>query len=148
MAVTRRSFLKAGSLAAVCAGVPIAVAKGATGQPGGVANPASAHTGGAVDLFSSSSFSAHLNTKFRVRLKDARVVDLTLIEVEDSRHRRLARNGKGESFSLRFSVPRDEGFAQGIHAFQHDALGKFSLFIARVDREKRLLTYEAIIDRT
>jgi hypothetical protein len=145
MPVSRRGFMKTGSIAAICAGIPLEFLNVASARQvrGGVVRA----PGKSGSLFMRSTFTPHVNTTFHVRLGDGRVVDLTLVEAED-----LGRSGdkpsdKGERFALRFEAAHAKKFPQGIYTFEHEELGTSSLFVAPVDRPTTKVTYEAIVNR-
>jgi Domain of unknown function (DUF6916) len=93
-----------------------------------------------------ASFAAYVGSTFRVRGEGKQAAVLTLVAVEDLRAgaRRPGRDG----CSLVFAGTRQKPLAQGTYQFTHDALGEFSLLLARLNtRQKGAVRYEAIINR-
>ena len=57
----------------------------------------------------------------------------------------IDRGFKGESFRLGFESPRKSGLTQGTYQFDHENLGRFSLFLVPTGGSG--VRYEAIINR-
>ena len=88
------------------------------------------------------AFSQNAKTKFRVPLDEARVVELELVEISE-----LKLHPRQEEFSLEFRGPLDSFLGQGVRNFEHDALGKFELFIVPVQQDAQGFYYEAVFNR-
>ena len=86
-----------------------------------------------------ATFAGHLNTKFRV--VDQPGTELELIEVDDGS------KGRHISFSLQFRGPQQPMLPQRIYALEHDALGRFDLFIVPIERDAQGLKYQAVFNR-
>ena len=147
---SRREFLKAGAMAAVATGIPLAMVNAAPGwsqQPRRIGWPAS--RSGREDVYSLATFAPHVESSFNVRTGINRV-QLTLVEAADLNPATTGSSacGQGECFALRFAVPLHHQFPQGIHSIEHPALGQFPLFLAPVGRPTLFVIYEAVINRT
>ena len=88
------------------------------------------------------AFSQNANTKFQVALDENAMVELELIEVSE-----LKLHPKQEEFSLEFRGPLDVFLGQGLRNFEHDAMGKFELFIVPVEQDAQGVYYEAVFNR-
>ena len=75
-----------------------------------------------------SQFQPHIGDRFSVTPQDgssrARLTLATIVERPVT--------GNVAQFSLVFDGPSDEPIADGVHAFQHPALGSFEIFIANI----------------
>jgi len=154
MPVTRRSFLKAGALTALSAGFVINLAGLALAQTG--SNPAQdfpvsqeAKTD-PVFYYKKATFDPYVNTTFRARAR-GEDISLVLVKVTDACSTprngltRKARATEGFKLLFRASAPLTE--LTTIHNLEHDALGKFSLFLVRISPEEdREIYYEAVIN--
>ena len=104
-----------------------------------------------LDELTLENFSELLNTKFRVRLDSATVLEAHLTEATRARPSGSAPTGSDasrfESFSLVFCGPADRPLAQGIHRFEHEQIGAFDLFIVPIAREAQAMKYQAVFNR-
>ena len=146
MPISRRHFLRAGSVVMVAAGAPISLNalaavrradhNGLPGQPSDT--PA---------LMSKAMFAAHLNTVFRVRLNDRQEVPVELIELHDcGPAQQPAAHAGRECFALAFRARTPRLLKQNTYRLEHRALGQFDLFIAPVKSKKYGQVYEAVIN--
>ena len=138
MSLSRRSFLRTGTVAALFAGLSLHSLKTAFGQKGGEDQgyfqvPAEAKAERAF-YFTKSTFEPHLNTDFRSRLAVV-VTTLRLIAVEDC-PTPPATDDAGECFSLTFRADRELTSLTSIHVFEHGALGEFPLFVSPTKSKK------------
>jgi len=96
-------------------------------------------------------FHALLKTRFRVVAAAATVVELELVEAMRSRTLPRAATSDTaappESFSLIFYGPDQVFLPQQMYPFEHDALGRFDLFIVPVGRAPGLFHYQAVFNR-
>ncbi|MGB9179342.1 MAG: twin-arginine translocation signal domain-containing protein [Pyrinomonadaceae bacterium] len=151
---SRRKFLKAGALAALVAGAQLKSFTFVSAQQirGGRLNPAGdfqvpqKSQADIINYFSKETFAPYLSTSFRASLKTAPGATLKLIEVNDLKaSRKHPETVKG--FSLIFSGPKSKRLEPKIYTIEHDALGRFSLFLTPVEREAGRLFYEAVFNR-
>jgi hypothetical protein len=88
-------------------------------------------------------FVQHLNTPFAVRSADGTCARLVLADVSE-----CPATKNVEQFSLIFHAPPCTAVRDGTHAFQHAALGDFSLFIVPVGASNlRRTVYQACFSR-
>jgi hypothetical protein len=80
-------------------------------------------------LFRLGTFVPHLNSEFAVK-RGEEWVTLTLAEANDSS--RPPEGETSQAFSLIFSATPDKPLQQGIHDFQHSAIGSFEMFIVPI----------------
>ena len=131
MPISRRIFLRAGTMVVLGAAAQSKLAKVVVGQKSG---------GGRVDTvtgfrvpaaslddpltyYTKSTFLAHLNSKFRLRQGDSSSSVVTLVEVVDftpSQSKVAAQVGNRECFSLVFSGGKQ--LPQGTYTVEHGAL--------------------------
>ncbi len=95
-----------------------------------------------------ATFAAVMNTKFRLCVAAADVVELELIE---ARAGRSVAPPPGqpcyENFSLLFAGPLDRPLGQRLYSFEHDQIGRFELFIVPVGYGAGGLHYQAVFNR-
>lgn len=147
MRTSRRSFLKTGTISLLSVGAPAVLAKTAAGRPlGGVESRAGLASG---DLnFTKRMFMPLVNTSFRVHTGSA-TVKIRLAKVTDLKtvSNSPARIAGRESFSLLFVDSRKtSGLTQDTYVVEHEALGRFSLFLVPIGQPETG-HYEAIIIR-
>ena len=153
MAISRRSFLHAGAVAAVAASLPLGVFARGQGQALQEQNPAHIPfpVPGASRLdpmfyLNKASFTPYVDTTFRLRGEGKQAALLTLVAVEDLRA--SARRPDRDGCSLLFTSARQKPLPQSTYQFEHDSLGEFSLLLVRLNtRHKGAARYEAIINR-
>jgi hypothetical protein len=89
-------------------------------------------------------FSRCRGGQFVVSVAPGVVVELTLIEATAMPARSHA--ARPVPFSLVFLGPKGRGLSQGIHAFDHDELGPFEMFIVPIAPVEQGPRYEAIFN--
>lgn len=98
-----------------------------------------------LTYLTSRHFEPFVNTVVRVKKSESRTIELELIEVKQLNHEVNDKRGfYGESFSLLFQNAGKTKLPQGTYEIEHDALGRFSLFL--VPTGLRGIRYEAIIN--
>lgn len=150
MSITRRKFLRAGTLVALSAAVPLKSALLVSGQNRKGGNPGDGlTTQNPSDLlanYSKSAFSSYLNSIFRLYTGYS-TVDLMLVQVEDQAALEKGAPAGGECFSLVF-VGGSTALSQGTYRVEHPALGSFQLFLVPGGPDKYgAQSYVAIINR-
>jgi len=122
VSINRRRFLKAGSVAALFAAVPL---KNVCGQSWKDRDRSSSRNDGALAYYSKSTFETYLNSFFQLHTPDG-VVAVKLEQVSDM----PAPNG-GECFTLLF---RGGEYAnrQDTYTIDHPSLGTFDLLLVPV----------------
>lgn len=100
--------------------------------------------------YTRATFEPYLQSDFRVTVGPYKVVNLTLVKVEDQRPR--VRKGsvrtEGESFTLLFKANDKLSELQQTYVLDHEALGKFSLFLVDASEKESDVYYLATINRT
>lgn len=90
-----------------------------------------------------SSFSEHLNTKFRVHPDESTIVEVELIEATDA-----GSTPRQERFSLIFRGPREPFLPQSMYRMEHDRMETLDLFLVPVaNDEEDGFQYEAVFNR-
>src|SRR2546428_5239357 len=154
MSITRRKFLRAGTLVALSAAVPLKsallVSGQQTGKGGGKGNPGdhltSQNPSDLLASYSKSTFSSYLNSIFRLYTGYS-TVDVMLIRVDDMEPEVKGTPAGGECFSLVF-VGGSVALSQGTYRVEHPALGTFQLFLVPGGSDKYgAQSYVAIINR-
>lgn len=149
MKLSRRKFVKAGIIAAACApllSVKPALARAWTDQP-------SSASLNQLNYYNESTFKPYVNSSFRVYLSPTETRTLQLTEVINhdttSQDQQSSRLYSSECFSLLFTLPPGEHFAQDTYLIEHDALGAFYLFVVPVSPQNKQSQdfYEAVIYR-
>mgnify|MGYP003579463586 CR=1 FL=1 len=142
MAISRRSFLQVGAVAAVAAGTPLSAAAFALTDK----NQKWVSSRG-IPLLSKATFASLLNTSFQILPDRQQKVRVELVEIEDFTQAQKQPNRAGnECFSLAFRPSSHPRLKQATYRVRHDNLGDFDLFIGRVKSEKYGMVYEAIIN--
>ena len=104
-----------------------------------------------LDQLSFQALSAALQTSFRLRVDDSRVMELRLVEAVRRPDACPARPSpspaKFECFSLLFAGPREPLLAQRTYLFQHEQIGEFQLFIVPVGVTATNAQYEVVFNR-
>lgn len=144
MSISRRKFIRVGTIAAIAAGISIRpsmipLAQDVVDKAGGstVTDPLANYT--------QSTFAQYVNSIFRLR--GFTTVDVTLVKVEDTLPAKVSRAGGRESFALFFrggsiKLPQDT------YIVEHAALGTFRLFLVPSDADENgAQGYVAIINR-
>jgi hypothetical protein len=158
MIFSRRGFLEKGMMVALTAALPLKLAGSVAGQqernglvnlPTGFQIPHESHAN-AVIYFKKSTFSPYLKTRFGIRLKNSKVVQMSLVRVSDigpaAGRAADALVGK-ESFSIIFRAPSySKRIPQDTYTITHGALGTFKLFLVPMDKDTQGLYYQGIIN--
>ena len=145
MATSRRKFIKAGTLGALFAGIPLkAAAREIFESP---ATFTSTDLNRGLDM---RAFAQHLNSEFRIHHANSKVTSVKLIEVNDLRSP-SATNTQGvdskECFSTVFLGSNRPSLPQSTYTVEHRSLGKFSVLLVPVGQSKTEQHYEAIFNR-
>src|SRR5258706_8648256 len=128
MSFTRRKFLKAGTLVALSAVIPLNVAGQA--QKGRDGNPIDQNKDVAADplsMYTRSTFSSYLNSIFRLYTGYS-AIDVALVEVKDLAPGAKTAETGAECFSLLFRGG-SVALKQNTYKIEHPSLGAFPLFL-------------------
>ena len=158
MTVSRREFMRAGSVLAVAAGLSLSFADLAVGQKRSPKTPkedtsalipyAAQHD--SLFTMTRETFSQYVNTTFVIDPGYTFPIETRLIEVIDLRSTAdQKKNAPGkECFSILFQPTGPEkSVKQNTYRVRHDALGTFDLFVVPMRDKQGRLFYEAIINR-
>ena len=107
-----------------------------------------------LEDMSCETFAGQLDTTFWIHAAPGRSIQVKLVEVKRRQDRPLKPGQRppgdagNEKFSLFFSGFRSELLPQDTYAFEHEALGRFDLFIVPVGtRSPCKITYEMVFNR-
>jgi hypothetical protein len=159
MNITRRKFLRVGSISALLAGVNLSPAriifgqqKGASLGKGSLAIPYEAKTD-PVFYFTPDSFASYVGSTFRVSRGKGIAFDATLVAVADLKAQTQARARAfraevqtGQCFALSLRAGERDTLSQGTCKIAHAALGHFSLFIVPGSSSADGTSYTAVIN--
>lgn len=146
MSISRRGFLRAGTLVALAAAVPVSVLGQNRKENDG--NPVDQQTTQSDPLssYNKSAFASYVNSIFRVYTGYS-VVEVALTRVSDLPTGGPAAPAGGECFSLLF-VGGSKAFDQGTYKLDHPSLGSFQLFLVPSGADDNgAETYIATINR-
>jgi hypothetical protein len=144
MSISRRKFLKAGTIVAISAGIPLNVLANGSAGAGSLIFPGlgSSAPRSAMD---SEVFARFLNTQFTLRQGETQA-KFTLVEVRHWNKRSSKKTADGkECFSLIFENAGSERLTQDTYTAAHSSLGEFPLFV--VPSGKTQKKYEALFNR-
>ena len=154
MKIPRRTFIKAGIIAAACAGVPLALvtssAQDGSAQRGGYFPIPPEVQNDPTSYYTMATFVPYIKSGFQFQV--GRLwKHMKLVEVKNlcPPQANASVNNLGECFSLSFIAARGQKIEQKIYTVRHAALGKFSLFLVPIGRRTRTTPeyYEAVINR-
>jgi hypothetical protein len=150
MSITRRRFLRAGSLVALSVAIPL---KSVLGQ--GIskkdldANPIDRSQEATADQlanYNKAAFASYLNSVFRLYTGYS-TIEVTLVEVQDMVSKTVKPQPGSESFSLVFRGG-NKTLDQGTYKLEHPSLGLFQLFLVPGNKDdKGAASFVAIINR-
>jgi hypothetical protein len=155
MPISRRIFLRAGTMVVLGAAAQSKLAKVVVGQKsGGLVDAVSGFRVPAASMddpltyYTKSTFLAHLNSKFRLRRGDLSSSVVTLIKVVDnapSQSKVAAQVGSSECFALIFSGGKR--LPQDTYTVEHGALGTFKLLLVPSGKPGGVPQWDAVINR-
>jgi hypothetical protein len=145
MSLSRRKFLRAGTLVALSAGIPLKTLVASTVSQRSSFLPTDNQLN-AGSYLNRETFSSQLNTKFSFAHKDVQGVSVKLIEVNDLTPKTMATSGK-ECFAVVFRGPRNAPLRQETYAVTHESLGKFDMLVVPIASHPEGVYYEAIFNR-
>jgi hypothetical protein len=153
MSLSRRGFLQSAFVSAVAVGMVSQSAVSVFGQKSELKDsrgyfqvPPQTY-GERFFQFTQTTFEPYLQSEFRVSVGPYKVVNLTLVRVEDERPRKESQRSEGECFSLLFKADAKLSDLQQTYVVQHEALGKFSLFLVDAGEKDGAVHYLAVINR-
>ena len=155
MSISRRIFLRAGTMVVLGAAAQSGLAKAVVGQKsGGRVNTVTGFRVPAQSMddpltyYNKATFVAHLNSQFQLRQGNSKSSVVTLVEVIDfkpSQNKIRAQVGNAECFSLVFSGTKQ--LPQATYIVEHGALGTFKLLLVPSGRPGGVPQWDAVINR-
>ena len=152
MVVSRRSFMKKGSLLVLATGVSLGEAKSIFGRDShaGSLSPQEPLPAPKVDnatslVFAKSTFEPYVETVFRITSKRTTPVKSTLTSVADIGPVPDQKVPGRECFVIKFRGAR--ALPQDRYQLEHEALGKFELFLVPAGKNRKGFYYQAVINR-
>jgi uncharacterized protein DUF6916 len=149
MSLSRRKFLRAGTLVAVSAGIPLRTLAAETLSPPSPLLPNNGHLNAGLYL-NRETFSRYLNTKFSLSHGDAEAIAVRSIQVNDwtpkAGRPSAAATGR-ECFSVVFIGSHSAPLRQETYTVTHDSIGKFAMLVVPVGKDKEGVYYEAVFNR-
>lgn len=155
MTVSRRNFLRAGTMLTLTAALPLSLTTFAIAQKRKAAppNPDRPNVPLAAQQnplynYTRETFTPYVNSIFTVNAVPW--AEIVLIEVKETPlvvDKKATRTPTGECFTLTFRGPNRTRFRQDTYTVEHAALGKFDLFITPTDRPGKYQLYTAVINR-
>ena len=153
MAVSRRKFLKAGTMVSIATVIPLKGVVSVFGQQTGT-NPEALFKIPAESVpderLTEEAFSRHLYSKFRIYTTLVTVIDLELINVkrwDTTATKHESKTVKLDSFSVLFRGPQATAIESRTYRITHDQMGTFDLFISPVNDRKKERLYQAVFNR-
>lgn len=148
MSFSRRKFLRAGTLVAISASIPLKnVIAGTHGAPDLTLDNSSLDK----RLFlSRESFARNLNTSFSFRHQNLASTRLELVEVNDltpAAGRASAGATGKECFAAVFVGSAKTPLPQETYTVTHGSLGKFEMFVVPIGKNRQGMYYEAVFNR-
>lgn len=156
MPISRRFFLKSGTLTALAAGVALNsnhLAFGQTRTQGvnlGYPIPITAQQQPTY-MFTRATFDPYVGSIFQAPNARGGMVNLTLLSVTTNKPSTTTKISTAparetDSFSLMFKAAGPLPPFTSIHQISHPALGKFDLFLTLHSQEGKALMYEAVFN--
>lgn len=158
MAISRRFFLKSGTLTAIAAGVAFSPNRLAVGQKRALStNPGSPNFGFQIPttaqqeptyMFTRATFDPYVGGIFQAPDAQGKMVSLTLLSVTTNKSSAKISNAiarETDSFSLMFKAARSLPPFTSIHKISHPSLGRFDLFVTPREKDGEFY-YEAVFN--
>lgn len=155
MTVSRRKFLRASTMLALSATLPLGLVSIASAQKRKVAPPNPDRPLVPVEAqrnplynYTRDTFAAYVNSIFIVN--SVPLAEIVLVEVKETplvTDKRATTVAAGECFTLVFRGPAKTHFQQETYTLDHAALGKFELFLTPTDSPGKQQYYTAVINR-
>ena len=152
MVVSRRGFLKRGSLLVLGAGTSLGFANPVFGRdtyseyPGSKQEDFSPKGNKPAQFnFTKATFAPYVNTVFRIYPDTSKALKTTLVSVGDIGPVPDRKKAGRECFVLRFRGT--ELLRQNTYRIEHEVLGRFQLFLVPAGKNKKGVYYQAVINR-
>jgi Domain of unknown function (DUF6916) len=156
MSISRRTFIRAGAVIALAAGLPLKIGLAAAGQQTPKPAPKSATRSAlppppavtqtdSLVYYTKATFESYLNSSFMISSKRTQALDVKLVEVKDIGPVPDQQVAGKECFSLLFRGPSKR--QQDTYTIKNGALGAFQLFLVPAGNDKKGYYLRAIINR-
>jgi hypothetical protein len=152
MVVSRRGFIKRGSLLVLAAGVSLGSADRIFGRDTAIEYPdptqndlTSKGTQPAPFNFTKATFVPYVDTVFRVNPDSSKALRITLVAVDNIGPVPDSTKVGRESFILRFRG--NQVLRQNTYRIEHEVLGRFDLFLVPAGKNKKGIYSQAVINR-
>jgi hypothetical protein len=156
MAISRRFFLKSGSLTALAAGAALSSGRLAFGQSQtegtnlGYQIPITAQQKPTY-MFTRATFEPYVDGIFQAPDARGHMVNLTLVSVTTNKPATATRISTKrardtDSFSLTFKASKPLPPFTSIHRISHPSLGDFDLFLSPRPQDRGVMMYEAVFN--
>ena len=156
MAVSRRKFLKAGTMVSLSAVIPMnsvesVLAQSSGTSPEGVFKVPNGNE--ADERLTEELFSRYLNTKFLIYTSPLTAIKLELVNVKhwepsvQATTEKVTKSPELDSFSVLFRGPRATALESKTYRISHPQMGDFDLFISPVNDRKKERLYQAVFTR-
>lgn len=152
MVVSRRGFMKRGSLLVLAAGVSLGSADRIFGRDTATEYPDPTQN----DLtpkgtqptpfnFTKATFAPYVDTVFRIYPGSSKALKITLVAVDDIGPVPDTTTVGREAFILKFRG--NQFLRQNTYRIEHEVLGRFDLFLVPAGKNKKGIYYQAVINR-
>lgn len=152
MVVSRRGFIKRGSLIVLASAVSLGSADSIFGRTSEFENSGptegdlqSTNDNPAPFNYSKATFVPHVNTLFRIHVNSSKVLETTLISIADIGPVPDTAEAGRECFVLTFRGA--ETLRQNTYRIEHQTLGQFELFLVPAGKNKKGVYCQAVINR-
>lgn len=149
MSLSRRKFLRAGTMVALTAGIPLKTIVAETLSHPESLLPTIDHRKAGWHL-NREAFARNVNTKFSFSLGRGETVGVKLTQVIDmtpeAAKPAAAATGR-ECFAAVFVGSNNEPFPQETYLVTHPKLGRFSMLVVPMGRDNEGFYYEAVFNR-
>jgi hypothetical protein len=147
MSVSRRKFLRAGTLVAITAGFPLKSLVAKTLRQPNSFLPTNSPRNTGLQL-NREIFSRHLNTEFSFSHHAVGVGTVKLIEVNSFAQKTTLKAADGkECFALVFTGSRSAPLRQETYNVTHESIGKFAMLVVPIGMNNKVVYYEAVFNR-
>ena len=153
MGVSRRKFLRAGTIASLSAIIPLKSVVSAFGQQPDAGQHGEFKVplqGQPDERLTEDTFSRYLHSEFRIHTSPLTAITVALVKVkrsEVSTAKTNAKTAKLDSFSVFVRGPTQFVLESNTYRVTHDQMGSFDLFISPVDDGKKEQIYQAVFNR-
>ena len=146
MVVSRRNFMKRGSLVFLATGISLGSADRIFAHGADFKNGESVQDDDPPFNYAKAAFLPHVSTVFRIFYPDSsKILATTLVSVSDIGPVSDLPEAGRESFVLKFRGT--EALSQNTYWIEHAALGRFQLFLVPAGQNKQGIYCQAVINR-